>query len=59
MDSLDWIKKQKKITINSINKKHYKCFQFAVKAVLNHEKMKKDLQRIMKIKPSILSITKK
>ena len=52
IDSPDWIK-NKKATINSINKKDNKCFQYAVTVALNHEEMKKDSQRITKIKPFI------
>ena len=47
MDSPDWIKE--KATINAINKKDNKCFQYAVTAALNHEEIKTDLQRITKI----------
>ena len=49
IDSPDWIK-NKKATINPINKKDNKCFQYAITVTLNHEKIKKDLQRITKIK---------
>ena len=52
IDSPDWIKNEK-ATINSINKKDNKYFQYAVTIVLNHEEIKKDLQRIKKIKPFI------
>ena len=51
-DSPDWIK-NKKATINSINKKDTKCFQHAVTVALNHEKIKKDPQRLTIIKPFI------
>ena len=51
-DSLDWIK-NKKATINSINKKDNKCFQHAETAALNHEKIRKHPERITKIKPFI------
>ena len=44
IDSLDCI------TINLINKKDNKCFQYAVTVVLNHEEIKKNPQRITKIK---------
>ena len=44
--------KNKKATINPINKKD-KCFQYAVTVALNHEEIKKDLQRVTKIKPFI------
>ena len=47
IDSPDWIK-NKKATINPINKKDNKCFQYAVTVALNNEKIKKDLQRITK-----------
>ena len=50
MDSPDWIK-NKRATINPINKKDNKCFQYIVTVTLNHEEIKKDVQRIMKIKP--------
>ena len=52
IDSPDWIK-NKKPAINSINKKDNNCFQYAITAALNHEEMKKDPQRITKIKPFI------
>ena len=48
IDSPDWIK-NKKATINPINKKDNKCFQYAVTVALNYEEIKKDLQRITKI----------
>ena len=49
-DSPNWIKKT---TINSINKKDNKCFQYAVVLAWNHEEIKKDPQRITKTKPFI------
>ena len=49
IDSPDWIK-NKKATINPINKKDSKCFQYAVPVVLNYEETKKYLQRITSIK---------
>ena len=45
------MKNKKRKTINSINKKYNKCFQYAVTVALNYEKIKKDPQRITKIKP--------
>ena len=50
--SFDWIK-NKKTTINPINEKYSKCFQYAVTVALNHEEIKKDLKRITKIKSFI------
>ena len=50
IDSLDWIK-NKRATVNPINKKDNKCFQYAVTVALNHEEIKKDWQRITKNKP--------
>ena len=47
-----WIK-NKKATINPINKKDSKCFQYSVTALLNCEEINKDPQRITKIKPFI------
>ena len=49
IDSPDWLK-NKKATINPINKKDNKCFQYTVIVTLNHEEIKKDLQGITKIK---------
>ena len=50
IDSPDSIK-NKKVTINPINKKDNKCFQYAVTVVLNHEEIEKNLEKIAKIKP--------
>ena len=50
--SPDWIK-NKKATINLINKKDNKCFQYAVTVALNHEEIGKNPERITKIKPFI------
>ena len=44
-------KKNKEGTINPINKKYNKCFQYVVTIALYHEEMKKDLQIIATIKP--------
>ena len=52
IDSPDWTK-NKEETINPINKKYNKCFQYAVTVALNHEKIKNDPQRITQIKPFI------
>ena len=52
IDSSDWIK-NKKATINPINKKDNKCFQYAVAVALNYEEIKKDPQGITKIKSFI------
>ena len=52
IDSSDWVK-NKKPTINPINKKDNKCFQYAITVTLNDEEIKKDTQRITKIKPFI------
>ena len=46
-----WLK-NKKATVNPKNKDD-KCFQCALTVALNYEKIKKDLQRISKIKPFI------
>ena len=43
--------KTKKTTINPINKKDNKCFQYAVTVAFNYEEIKKDPQRITKINP--------
>ena len=52
IDSPDWIK-NKKATINSINKRFAKCFQCAVTVALNHEHTEKESERITNIKPFI------
>ena len=51
-DSLDWIK-NKNTTINPINEKDNKCNVYDVAVALNYEGIKKDPQRITKIKPFI------
>ena len=58
IDSPDWIK-NKKTTINPINKKDNKCFQSAVTFALNYEEIKRDPQRITEIKTFIKNITGK
>ena len=52
IDSPKWLK-NKKVTIKKKKKKDDKCFQYALAVALNYEKIKKDLQRISKIKPFI------
>ena len=52
IDSPDWIK-TKKAAINLINKRDKTCFQYTVTVVLNYEEIKKDPQRIKKIRPFI------
>ena len=51
IDSPKWLK-NKKSTINPKNNDH-KCFQYAVTLALNLDKIRKDPQRISKIKPFI------
>ena len=51
IDSPKWLK-DKKSTINPKNSDN-KCFQYAVTLALNLDKIKKDPQRVSKIKPSI------
>ena len=58
IDSPDWIK-NKKGTINSINKKDNKCFLYAVTVPLNHEEIKKDSQRTTKINNLSINTTGK
>ena len=50
INSSDWVKNKNAI-IDPINKKDSKSFQYAVTIALNHDEMKKDPQRITKIKP--------
>ena len=49
---IDWIK-NKNATINPINKKDNKCFQYAITVGLNYEEIGKHAERITKIKPFI------
>ena len=51
IESAKWIK-DKKSTIKPKNT-DYKCFQYAVTVAPNHDKIKKDPQRVSKIKPFI------
>ena len=51
--SPDWTK-NKKATINPINKKDNKRFQYAVTMKLNHEEIRKKPGRITKTKPFII-----
>ena len=51
IDSSKWLK-NKKATINPKNNDD-KCFQYALTVAINYEKIKKDPQRISKIKPFI------
>ena len=51
IDSPNWIKNKK--STNPINKKDNGYFQYAVTVVLNREEIKKDLQRITKVKSFI------
>ena len=52
IDSLNCIK-NKKATINHVNKKDNKRFEHTVTLALNHEVIKKDMQIIKKIKLNI------
>ena len=45
--------KNKNATINPINKKDNNCFQYTVTVALNQEEIKKDSQKITKIKSFI------
>ena len=45
IDFLDWIKNQK-ATINPINKKDNKCFQYVVSIALNHEEIGKKFKSL-------------
>ena len=51
IDSPKWLK-NKGATINPKNKDN-ECFKYALAIALNHEKIKKDPQRISKLKPFI------
>ena len=49
IDSPKWLK-NKKATLNPQNKKDDTCFQYALTVALKYEKIKKDPQRVSKIK---------
>ena len=51
-DSPDWIK-NKKVTLNPINRKDNKYFQYVITVVLNQGEINKDPQRMTKRKPFI------
>ena len=51
IDSREWLK-NKRATTNPPNKDN-ECFKYAITVALNHERIKKDPQRISKIKPFI------
>ena len=51
IDSSDWMK-NKKATINPKNKEN-ECFKYALIAALNHQQIRKDPQRISKLRPFI------
>ena len=50
IDFRDWIN-NKKATINLINEKDNKCFQYAITVTLDHEIIEEHPERITKIKP--------
>ena len=50
--SPNWLK-NKKATINPINKNYNKYFQYFPTHALNHQELGKDSERIIKIKPFI------
>ena len=50
--STEWLK-SKKATRNPQNKTDGKCFQYALTVALNYQNIKKDPERITKIKPFI------
>ena len=52
IDTPNWIR-NKKASINPISTKDNKCFQYTVTLPLNYKKLKKDPQRMTKIKPFI------
>ena len=52
INSPKWIK-NKKVTINPKNANDNRCCQYAITAVLNYEKIKKNPQRISKLEPFI------
>ena len=50
--SPDWIKNKKAI-VNPIHKKDKKCFQYVLGVALNYKRIKKNLQKITRIKSFI------
>ena len=53
MNPPDWIKNKSSstTTINPIHEKDKICFHYAITFTLNHEKIKRDSQRLTKLKP--------
>ena len=49
IDSLDWIKNEK-ATINPINNKDNKFFQYVTTVTLNHEEIGKHPEKVIKVK---------
>ena len=45
--------KNKKASIDPINKKYHKCFQYAVPVAINHEEIGKNSETITKVEPFI------
>ena len=52
MECDEWLK-NKKVTINLKNTENNNCFQYAITAAFNYEKINKNPQRISKINPFI------
>ena len=52
IDSPDWMR-NRKATINSINKKESQCFQYTLMVALNHEQIGNNPEIIKKVKPSV------
>ena len=57
IDSPDWIK-NKNGTINLINKKDKKCFQYTITVTLNHEEIGKNPESITKTKSFLKNIAR-
>ena len=53
VDHIEILLKTKKATINRINEKYNKCFQYTVTIALNYEELGKNPARITKIIPFI------
>ena len=49
MNRFSWLDKNKKVTINPINKKN-KCFQYVMTVALNHKQIEKYPEKTTKIK---------
>ena len=54
IDSPNWLKN--KIATRNLKNNDYKCFQYSIAVVLNHEQIKGHSERILNIKTLLINI---